>query len=93
MGKRIIYPSIEATTYSVAVTNNGKLAVDWTALAQAKNIEIKFLGNTRMQGSANGNLYQMDLQPGSNITSKPSSNTLLYAFGSTAKVTYEDGLS
>ena len=40
---------------------------------------------------ANGNLYQMDLQPGSNITSKPSSNTLLYAFGSTAKVTYEDG--
>lgn len=40
---------------------------------------------------ANGDLYQMDLQPGSNITSKPSSNTLLYSFGSTDKVTYEDG--
>ena len=54
MGKRIIDPSIEATTYSIAVSNQGKLAVDWTALAQAKNIEIKLLGNTRMQGSANG---------------------------------------
>lgn len=54
MGKRIIDPSIEATTYSVAVTNSGKLAVDWAALAQAKNIEIKFLGNARIQGSSDG---------------------------------------
>lgn len=54
MGKRISDPSIEATTYSTAVSNQGKLAVDWAALAEAKNIEIKFLGNARIQGSANG---------------------------------------
>ena len=58
MGKRIADPSIASTTFTTAVSNNGKLAVDWLDLVtnniEAKNIDIKLLGNTRVQGSADG---------------------------------------
>ena len=58
MGKRIADPSIASTTFTTAVSNNGKLAVDWPDLVtnniEAKNIDVKLLGNTRVQGSADG---------------------------------------
>ena len=58
MGSRISNPALTDTNYLEAISNEGKLLVDWAALAaaglEARPILVKLLGNARFQGSSDG---------------------------------------